>query len=330
MGKPKRILVFGSSNVGKTSMCNELTGETHSVSNNASGTTSEISEYKMCSFGDSEYVFLDTVGLHEAATGTVSAESSMDMLLSLIRHGKGFNLLIQVIKAGTIQLKDSQTYELVAQKLTENRIPVVIVVTHCEYEGEDEEDMQQWVKHNKSYFERANMHSKQMIATCFKKGGKVTESYLSELRRESSALLWEAIATHSTETPVDLVAGGDSDVKDKLRRLWNAVCEFFKVHSLAVVEQTAYRASIKRALHDAAELGNEVSFSSDSDENEEEQTEDGSWQTVHFHTQTTNPGNASSNSHSGLVDANMVPPLVDEHESSTQRQPQPNTLKMHF
>ena len=48
----KKILIFGSSGVGKTSLLNTITGENHNASSKANGCTFETSYYKPFSFGD--------------------------------------------------------------------------------------------------------------------------------------------------------------------------------------------------------------------------------------------------------------------------------------
>ena len=94
MGNTKRVLVFGSSGVGKTSLLNNVTGEHHDTSSLATGCTFETGHYKQFSFKGNIYEFVDTVGLNEGSLGTFSNKVAIANLLKLITSNReGFNLM---------------------------------------------------------------------------------------------------------------------------------------------------------------------------------------------------------------------------------------------
>ena len=93
----RRVLVFGSTGAGKTSICNELTGDQHPVSSDAIGCTFETTHYRPVFIGENLYELIDTVGLNEGTAGTTPSKTAMANLINLIRTNKeGFNLLIMV------------------------------------------------------------------------------------------------------------------------------------------------------------------------------------------------------------------------------------------
>ena len=93
--KVVKILVFGASGMGKTSMINLLTGQTNEVGNGSlQGCTFETKEISVTK-NEKLYIFTDTVGLNEACGGAkVIAADALLALMRLIKKAKdGFNWL---------------------------------------------------------------------------------------------------------------------------------------------------------------------------------------------------------------------------------------------
>lgn len=103
----QRVVVFGSSNVGKTSMLNELTERNNKVSSGAIGTTFSTEKFPICEQNGVFYEFFDTAGLNETEGGLVSQEEACDNIFNLIVEcTQGFNLLILVVRIGAILQAD--------------------------------------------------------------------------------------------------------------------------------------------------------------------------------------------------------------------------------
>jgi GTPase Era involved in 16S rRNA processing len=213
------VLVFGASNAGKTSMINELTGLAYDVNNSARGCTFDTVQVPPMEKDGIRYHFLDTAGLNETDKGTVKSKDAVKNIIKLLKHSRtGINLLVYVIRIGTITQAEKDNYNMFCNIITDHKIPVICVITGCE----NEEPMSRWVTSNKRFFEENDMMFSDMIATCFAKGGRFEIGY-KPLREESAKNVWKAIITHSTRTPVDFVSqsGGFSNL---LRKVWNWFC----------------------------------------------------------------------------------------------------------
>ncbi|CAF1103234.1 unnamed protein product [Didymodactylos carnosus] len=215
----RTVLIFGSSNAGKTSMINELTGYNFQVNNDAKGCTFETRQVPPVSKGEVPYHFLDTAGLNETEKGRVKSKDAVQNILKLLQHSKnGMNLLIYVRRIGTIIQTDKDNYEMFCDIVTNHQIPVICVITGCE----NEDPMSDWVRRNEDAFKNNGMRLHGMVATCFAKGGP-SESVCRPLREQSAKDVWDAIMNHATNKPVDFIkqSGGISAV---LKRIWNQYC----------------------------------------------------------------------------------------------------------
>eukprot|EP01006_Ploeotia_vitrea_P003916 TRINITY_DN113500_c0_g1_i1.p1 TRINITY_DN113500_c0_g1~~TRINITY_DN113500_c0_g1_i1.p1 ORF type:complete len:307 (+),score=11.78 TRINITY_DN113500_c0_g1_i1:50-922(+) len=239
MGKTKRVLVFGSSNSGKTSMCNALTNQNFPTGNDATGVTLRNTDYPPYYWGSTRYVFTDTIGLNECASGSVSADYALTTLLRLVQASKsGYHLLVFVMRCGTITDADQKVYDLIVNKVTEGRIPVLIVVTHCEFATQGE-SMQSWVDANHKHFENANMPAAEILGTCFKVcRNTLFMDLLNDLRQSSVAAVWEAVGRHCNPTVQKFVLGTDNDLLATIKRLWNSMCDTFHLDTLKIPTKT--------------------------------------------------------------------------------------------
>jgi predicted GTPase len=148
----KRILVFGSTNTGKTSLINILTGSNAPTGNDAAGVTDKASTTRV-SYNNREYCFIHTVGLNEAKSGTVPHSVAMQKLFELLTNLKsGLNLMVMVIKSGSRVDTTDANYEVFVKRLAEEKVPLVIVVSNCESERE----MKTWVDRNHAIYQDLN------------------------------------------------------------------------------------------------------------------------------------------------------------------------------
>lgn len=211
-----RVLVFGATGVGKTSLCNGLTGKSRPTDSGARGVTDKTHLYAPFRVGNVSIQLVDTVGLHESVQGTVPADQAVRHLVELLQQSRdGFNLLVHVARASRITKDQEDDYAFFVDKVTQNRIPVLLAVTGCE----NEEPMSAWVEANGAAF--ARFAYKDLVATCFAAGGPMEEFYASRRALSREALL-ASIRTHATREPVLLFGPGTgSTFNDALTRIWN-------------------------------------------------------------------------------------------------------------
>jgi len=210
-----RVLVFGSAGVGKTSLCNALTGEAKPVGASVNGTTFCSYTYKPMKFGNDEIVFTDTMGLNESDRGSNPSAKALEELTRLLRQSpQGFNLLIHVMKMGRIDAAHENNYELFVRQIAGARIPTVLVATHCE----NVEPMSKWVKENQDHISRRRLQYRTIVATSFGEGGRFADIF-TQLRKESREALCNAITACAEPEPVVLYEG-PSDFLVLVRRIW--------------------------------------------------------------------------------------------------------------
>lgn len=232
-----RVLVFGATGIGKTSLCNALARRSRPIDSGAKGVTAKSHLYPAFRAGDFDVELVDTVGLHESAHGTVPADKAAVALVELLEKARdGFSLLVQVARASRITKEHDDDFTFFVQKMTEGRIPAILAVTGCE----NEEPMDAWVDRNGDAFERFGY--REVIACCFASGGPM-ETHYAPLRARSREALLESILRHSLREPARLYGPGTESTFDKtLTRVWN---EFVALAGLPEkyrkqVNETAY------------------------------------------------------------------------------------------
>jgi len=94
------IIVFGASTVGKTTICNRITGQNHRTGSVLRGTMlSKLQEYKPIFIRNKRVKFIDTAGLNGSTQSVVSAEAALSNLVNLsavIKEKKGLSLILMV------------------------------------------------------------------------------------------------------------------------------------------------------------------------------------------------------------------------------------------
>lgn len=217
-----RVLVFGSTGTGKTSLCNELTKGNREANSSVRGNTFETYTYPAVTHDGDTYIITDTVGLNETDKGTVSGEKAIEELISLLVEAKeGFNLLIHVFKIPRITNAHEANYDFFVSKMTNNRIPTILVATGCE----NESPMSAWVDSNRSEFEKDGYDYKEIVATCFAKGGPLEETY-APLRRISTKSVFSSIKSHGLEEAAKLYGEGGPEFIDIFASIWNAFVDW--------------------------------------------------------------------------------------------------------
>ncbi|CAM4979071.1 unnamed protein product [Rotaria socialis] len=155
---------------------------------------------------------------HQSQMGKFSITSWIRLDLMKRIKELGMNLLIYVMRIGTISQTEKDNVNMFCNVITGNMIPTICVITGCE----NEEPMTQWVTNNRHIFQQNGMVFMDMVGTCFASGGRFETSF-KPLREDSARRVWDAITTHSAQEPVDFVkkSGGMIAV---VKRVWNAFC----------------------------------------------------------------------------------------------------------
>lgn len=215
-----RVLVFGTTGIGKTSLCNALTGRSRQTGNGARGVTAKSHICAPFSAKGKKIQLVDTVGLHESSSGTVPAEEAFGHVVEILTNAKdGFNLLVHVSRAGRLTKEHQEDFEFFVEKLTLRKIPVVLVLTACE----NVTPMNSWVDDNKSQFDAFGYA--ELIGTCFATGGPL-ETHYAPLRRQSKAEVIRSILAHALPAPHLLYGDGtNATFGQTLLRVWNFVVD---------------------------------------------------------------------------------------------------------
>lgn len=218
---PRKVIVFGSSNAGKTSMINMLSNQNYPVNNSATGCTFKTVTIPPIEKGGVIYQFFDTAGLNETDRGTVNSKAAVQNIIDLLKSCRGgINLLIYVMRIGTITQTEKANYDMFCRVITNQKVPVICVITGCE----NEDPMSRWVTNNQRFFDNNEMQFNGIVGTCFAKGGRFEDAY-RPLREESTALVWNAILDSCAREPVDFI-GQSGGIFAALKRIWNSFCEY--------------------------------------------------------------------------------------------------------
>lgn len=263
-----RVLVFGATGTGKTSLCNTLTEKSRPTDNGARGITAKSHIYPAFQAGDCTVEIIDTVGLHESVHGTVPAEQAVIELIALLEKARdGFSLLVHVTRASRITKEHDDDYTFFVEKMTQGKIPVILAITGCE----NEHPMSAWVERNQESFSR--FAYKELVPTCFASGGPM-EEFFAPLRIQSREQILRSILAHALAEPSRIYGPGtNASFSEALTRIWN---EFVTLAGLPEkyrrqVNESAYalmkRLGVPQAIADAAikhipdlleELGNKT------------------------------------------------------------------------
>lgn len=152
---PIKVIVFGESGVGKSSLINMLMGEpVAAVSNQAVGCTFASNKFR-ANIGNREVMLYDTAGLNEAEAGTVSPERAIQNLRSLVRSLKTVDLLVYCIRGIRFRKIVADNYNKFRNTICggDGKVPIVLVITGLE----NEVSMDDWWDHNHAYLTRYNL-----------------------------------------------------------------------------------------------------------------------------------------------------------------------------
>lgn len=255
MSNEIRILIFGSTGTGKTSLCNALTGQEMQANSSGRGNTFETHTYSPISHEGRSVFVTDTVGLDESDSGTVPAKDAALQLVELIKASEaGYSLLVHVFRAPRRTKNHDENYQFFVDQLTQNQIPVILVATGCE----NEEPMSAWAEANFEVFSSKGCSYKALIAACFASGGRFEAEY-APLREESKAAVLEAVLKHSLTEPKKFF-GEDTgqSAEDVVARAWNWFVDWvklgdkYRIRANETAHSLLIRLGVPRPFADAA------------------------------------------------------------------------------
>ncbi|MUG91329.1 hypothetical protein F7734_02030 [Scytonema sp. UIC 10036] len=242
MAEPIRVLVFGKTGCGKTSMCNTLANLApeddgyQRVAASAKGVTFECHTYKQFSYSNDkgksiDVIITDTIGLHEHNQGTVPDKEAIKRLLEFLAEStKGYNLFIHVDEP-RIMNTQKHNYDMFYEILGQRKIPIILVVTKID--GDAEVTFQEWPKENKHYYIEFNY--KEIVGACFARSPKPDlENLYKKDREKSKKLVLQAIFEHGQGETVNVVPNMHTLVRTSIN-LWNKFLEFVGVEKNFII-----------------------------------------------------------------------------------------------
>lgn len=219
-----RVLVFGSTGVGKTSLCNAVSGGSRPTSNGPFGVTQKTHVYAPFAYAGRQIQIIDTAGLHESEGGTVRSEAAVQQLVELLQKSRdGFHLLVHVARANRITKQQEEDHDFFVRRMTQSKVPTLLVLTGCE----NEDPMASWVDSHRHAFNHFNY--KDLVASCFAQGGKL-ENHFAPLREHSRQDVLASIDKHALDTAYLLYGNGTGrTLQDALFSLWNEIVDLAKL-----------------------------------------------------------------------------------------------------
>lgn len=220
-----KILIIGSSGVGKSSLVNLLIGKNSAlVSDSPDGGTDVINNYK-CNFNGTPYEFVDTIGFSLSRNGKIRNCEAISKIISLSFDPTGYNCILFVIKSGRINELDENIYKLFVNYIFDSKIPIGLIVNQC-----DEKPMNNWyINHKELLINKYKLKHNFCVCTTSKVWSDIlTDNKFIELREESKNNIYRELRNYkSRATPIQL----DNDSKYKIINLFYKLLELCGIKS---------------------------------------------------------------------------------------------------
>jgi predicted GTPase len=248
-----KVLIFGKTNVGKTSLCNLLLGCNEATSASAMGCTFETK----CLTGSdplgNNYSFWDTCGLNEPSGGRVEKKEAILKLIELIKSlNDGLSLILYVRKAEALTELDQKNLELITV-FTENKIPVLIVNTNAD--GERETVMNWWKRNEHIFRQNDKFVFTDGVSVCVGHAeDEDLDRILENKRIQSKQILWDAIRRNKLDSPLIFIKNRSYSLQLVLKvmqKIWN-----FRIFNLFSLSDIGDFFRPDRSLSREAELKN--------------------------------------------------------------------------
>jgi predicted GTPase len=218
-----RVLVFGRTGVGKSSLIKLLTGIQTIRTNQGFAGCTEV--YKDFDFED--YKFFDTAGLNEPIGGTVPGKEAIEQLVKLLlSFREGLSLLIYVRTCEAFTQLDEANLKLMSH-IIKKKIPSICINTFADYE----ENVNDWWTRSKMEFQRRvkeylNFSDGCSVCCIDEIKNRSLTTLLEPFRNESKNLIWEKIRANKANEPVVILTE-----KDWIRNIVLDIIYWFKFKS---------------------------------------------------------------------------------------------------
>ena len=194
----KRVIVVGSSGVGKTSMVSALTENSYQPINMFDPSSKPVMPMQNVSRSDINYEFITIEDPFNVINRKANEEHVRHYFAQVIEQiTNGLCLILYVFHSGTVHQDCLDIYNLFVDILCEKQLPVVGVVTYCE----NEDPMETYADCNRNSYERNGMNFAKVISTCFVRNG-VLGRVCKNLREESTQHVWEMIDSYSLKSNI--------------------------------------------------------------------------------------------------------------------------------
>ncbi|KAG2140959.1 P-loop containing nucleoside triphosphate hydrolase protein [Suillus bovinus] len=211
----KKIVLFGASGVGKSSILNLIAGEgVAKTSLGARSCTLHWQDYAIDFDGESYKVF-DTVGLEEPQLKIDDYLNSVENAYTLVREldkQGGIDLLLFCMRAGRVSATLQSNYRLFYEFLCEKKVPIVLAITHLE----NQERMEDWwdQEHKTIQQYRIDVAGHACITAADKLEGRCKILY-----EQSQVTIRELVKNHVADRQKQVWMGGDNLFVSFMRKL---------------------------------------------------------------------------------------------------------------
>ncbi|KAG1771140.1 P-loop containing nucleoside triphosphate hydrolase protein [Suillus placidus] len=212
-GRPRNVVLYGESGVGKSSLINLITGcDAAKTSPDALACTTTHAPYDVTISGQC-FRLWDTAGLNEGSEGTVPAvmaERNLTMFLRGLNQEDGVHLLIYCVR-GTRATKALQThYKIFSAIIHDSKVPTIIVVTCLE---DFRPAMTEWWHKNKDELATYGMQFSGYACVTALKDEPAESPDIHQRRAQSYEDVCKSILDHCSQTPHK--AWGIDTIKDR-------------------------------------------------------------------------------------------------------------------
>ncbi|KAG1785564.1 P-loop containing nucleoside triphosphate hydrolase protein [Suillus plorans] len=200
-GRPRNVVLYGESGVGKSSLINLIMGrDAAKTSPDALACTTTHAPYDATISGQ-HFRLWDTAGLNEGSEGTVpavTAERNLTAFLRGLNQEDGVHLLIYCVR-GTRATKALQThYKIFSAVIRDSKVPTIIVVTCLE---DFRPVMAEWWNENKDELATYGMQFSGYACVTTLKDEPTESPDIHQRHAQSYNDVCRSILDHCSQTP---------------------------------------------------------------------------------------------------------------------------------